>query len=463
MLTILLVITMAASSCIPIGQKNSDNASQGPLLSDLVVEPSPRLGIAFPGGNPSYYNLVSEGGMGVARLSVPWSNHEPEPGVFSWNALDAKVVRLQQLGIEPFLTMESDAPWGVEATTKTAKNRPPTDLSIWKRFVKTLVERYDHDGIDDAPGLLRPVRYHQAANEWLSDKNKSGGWTGTIDEFIEFMNATYDAVKASYSDAIFVMGGIAAVNVDVMALSEGLGTYIIHYNFDESTGVTITPDDANDPQYQPLYETAYRVLRECRFDYADAHLYGPVEFNDARIPLIERKSPKRSILSSECGGPSRDYDDDITPTDHFMAAIELNLDMLARGLEFGLWFRLGENPSATTWGNVEVPLYDMTATPKGGYWAYKLLAAILKDLEKVEKVDNGAYMVYRTKNAPVLVAWRTDERSVFSIPSTVGASRLLRVTDAQSGSYTIEAVPGNGVLSLGDLPVVVSALLPGDS
>jgi hypothetical protein len=463
MLPILMAITMAATSCLPIGQSSSKSEATGPLLRDLEIQPCPRLGIAFPGGDPSYFHLVSEGGMGVARLSVSWSKYEPQDGVFDWYSLDRNVVTLQQLGIEPFLTMETDAPWGVESTTKIAKNRPPLDLSIWKRFVKTLVERYDADGRNDAPGLLRPVRYYQAFNEWLSDKNKSGGWTGTTDQLIETVNATYDAVKASDSSAHFVMGGIASVNVDLMALREGLGSYTIHYNYNETSGITITPGDAQAPQYQVPFDNAYRVLRECRFDFADIHLYGPVEFDAARIPLIEGKCPKRRVLSSEFGGPSRDYDDNITPEDHFNAVIQYNLDILSRGLEFGLWFRLGENPDGTTWGNVVVPLFDTSGQPKAGYWAYMLLAAVLQDLDRVQRIDSGAYIVHRKKGRPLLVAWSTPSRSTLSIPQALNATQVLRVTNAQDGGYSIEAVPGSGVLTLGGLPVVAGASLPGAS
>ncbi len=465
MLSILMAVTMAATSCIPIGQGASNTVPEGPRLADLEVQPCPRLGVAFPGGNPDYYYLISEGGMGVARISVPWSKHEPQEGVFDWYSLDKKVVRMQQLGIEPFLTFESDAEWGVESTTKTALNKPPADLSIWKRFVKTLVERYDADGENDSQALLRPVRYYQVLNEWVSDKNKSGGWTGTDQQLIEFVNATYDAIKASDSDAVAVLGGIAAVNVDVMALSEELGSYTIHYNYDEDSGFTITPEDAQDPQFEPIFEAAYRVLRGCRYDYADAHLYGPVDFNDARIALMKMKAPKRPLLSSEFGGPSRDYDEDITPEDHFMAAMEYNLDILARGLEFGLWFRLGENPSGSTWGNAYVPLFEVsetTITPKGGYWAYKLLAGMFEDLHQVQRLDSGAYIVHRVKRPPLLVAWRTPERDGLALPPVVQAQRALRVVHAAEGVYAMETVPESGVLSLGELPVVAGAELPGD-
>lgn len=462
MISILLALTMVGASCLPIGQNSSKSESSALLISNLAVQPNPRLGVAFPGEDPSYYHLISDGGMGICRMSVSWARHEPVQDTYSWTGLDNKIMALQQLGIDPFLTLESDAEWGVEPSTKKAKNRPPINLADWKKFVKALVERYDGDGKKDASGLLRPVRYYQAANEWFSDNNPSGGWTGTRDQFISFMNATYDAVKASDSDAAFVMGGIAAVNIDIMTLREGFGDYTVYYNYDENSGTTITPEDAANPAYEDFLDGVYRTLRECRYDYVDAHLYGPLAFNGPRLALLEDKAPKMKIISSECGGPSRDYDDDITPAEHFMTALQMNLDLLARGLEFGLWFRVGEAPTASTWGNAFVPLFDTSARPKGGYWAYKLLGVVLKNLGRVRRVGDGVYVVNRTDSSPVLVAWNAGGSSIH-LPVTVQATQMLRVTDAATGSYVIEAVPANGVITLGDLPVVAAAALPGQT
>jgi hypothetical protein len=460
MIPILLAIAMAATSCLSVGQNESESAPGGQLISDLAVNPNPRLGLAFPGGDPTYFHLMSDAGIGVCRMDAPWSRYEPVQGTFNWSGLDTKIYVLQQLGIEPFLTLESDVEWGVEPSTKSARNRPPNDLSEWKNFVKAMVERYDHDGENDFLHLIRPVRYYQAANEWFSENNPSGGWTGTRDQFIEYINATYDAVKASYSEAVFVLGGIAAVNVDIMTLREGYGDYTVYYHYDEDNMITITREYASNPDYEDFLRGVYRTLRECRYDYVDAHLYGPLEFNDARIALLSAKAPKMKMLSSECGGPSRDYDDDITPLDHFLTALDLNLDLLSRDFLFGLWFRLGEAPSASTYGNAFVALFDTSAQPKAGYWAYKLLASVLDKMDRVQKVGEGVYIIHRADASPALVAWNAGG-STLELPSTVQATQLLRVTDAAAGSYVIEAVPENGIITLGDLPVVASEVLPG--
>lgn len=463
---VILIIVLAVAFTFPACTANVGDSSNGDpdtlLIRDLAVKPNPHLGLAFPGPDPDYFHLMSEVGIGVVRLPVPWSKREPKPGVFKWEKLDKMVLRLQHLGIEPFLTMDTDAKWGIVSSKKRAKNRPPSDLRIWQRFVGALVERYDADGIDDAPGLLRPVRYYQAANEWVSDKNRSGGWSGTTDEFIQFINGTHDAAKASYPEALFVMGGIAALNLDAMVLSEGLASYTARSKNNEKSGVTLTPERARSAQLRPHLESAYRVLRNCRFDMVDVHLYGPVTFNEHRISLIENKCPDYPVLSSECGGPSLDYDDDITPDDHFMAVMEINLHLLARGLEFGLWFRLGESPHST-WGNAQVPLYNKSLQPKAGYWAYQLLAAVLEGVESVQRLDDGMYLVHRPGGSSMFVAWKTDEHTTSTLPPEVEATHLLRITSAGRGGYSIEAVPENGVLTLGNLPVVAGAVLPGEA
>jgi len=41
----------------------------------------------------------------------------------------------------------------------------PYDMQAYRKFVKALVERYDGDGIDDMPGLKKPVKYWEILNE----------------------------------------------------------------------------------------------------------------------------------------------------------------------------------------------------------------------------------------------------------------------------------------------------------
>ncbi len=125
------------------------------------------------------------------------------------------------------MTLESDAEWGIRKETSHLANGTPKDLEQWQSFVAMVVERYDGDGQDDAPGLMRPVRYFQVANAWISPTNKAGVWGGSTEQLIHFINASYDATKARSPEAIFVLGGIASGNFDGLVVNEGYASYDI--------------------------------------------------------------------------------------------------------------------------------------------------------------------------------------------------------------------------------------------
>jgi hypothetical protein len=56
--------------------------AQAEDLMDLSAPPHNRLGLAFPGGLPENYVALSNAGIGVVRVSVPWEFREPAPGQY---------------------------------------------------------------------------------------------------------------------------------------------------------------------------------------------------------------------------------------------------------------------------------------------------------------------------------------------------------------------------------------------
>lgn len=428
-------------------------------IADLAIEPRDSLGLAFPGDDPADYALVAGAGIGVVRLNVSWADVEPAPGRYDWAALDAKVIALQRDGMEPLLTLFSDAEWATDPNTATAKNRTPLRMATWATFVHAVAERYDADGLEDAAGLRHPVRHFQVANEWLSATNASGGWASSKDVLIVYVNAAHDAVKAANANAVFVMGGIASLNLDVMVLHEGLADYTARQRWADGREVVITPEMAASPVYDPIIAEVYRVLETCRYDYADVHLYGPVEHDPYKIFLIGQHTDGRPLVSTECGGPSLDYST-YTPAAHFLGVFERNLTTLGHGLPFVQWFQLVEGPS--TWGNQRVALMDATYAPKPGYRAYQLLSALLRDMERVEVLAPGQFLVHRSGGqSSLFVAWRTAQGpDSVSLGGVYTGAALLRVTDATAGTYTITTHDG-GPVSLTELPLVLGNLPSG--
>jgi hypothetical protein len=76
--------------------------------------------------------------------------------------LDAWVRTVQAAGLEPIGMV---SPWPANQTATFTDRYVPADLDAYAAYVRAQVERYDHDGIDDMPGLTAPVRYWEVDNE----------------------------------------------------------------------------------------------------------------------------------------------------------------------------------------------------------------------------------------------------------------------------------------------------------
>ncbi len=444
----------------PTGYKSSSL-----MLANLAFEPNPHLGLGFPPHDLSTYYLFPQCGFGLVRFTVYWQYREPSKGQYRWNAMDNRIRVLQGLGIDVFMTFQCDAPWGTEPSDLPAANRPPVDLDDWSDFVTHVVQRYNMDGVDDMPGLQRPVLYYQFINEWPSPRNNYGGWTGTIDQLIDLLNASYDAVKQTDPQAEVVLGGIPSIGLDAMVLNAGEGDYVARRFYNDTVRDSLTVEIAQHPLVAENVAVREQVLAESRYDMVDLHMYGPVEYNQYRIDRMRESVGDVPLVSAECGGPNLAYDPDITPEEHFLAAMDINLDALSRDLKYTIWLsmfgREYDPDSGPTWGNSQLQLIDADRRPTGGFWGYHLLAAVLDGMEGVEKEGPGIYIVHRTEKPDIYVAWQTEANSTYQLPSSVQAQEMMVVTDALYGIYEIETPPADGLLNLGPLPTVVSEELPG--
>lgn len=98
----------------------------------------------------------------------------------------------------------------------------PTDEGQYTDFVKTIVERYDGDGINDMPGLRNPIKYWQVGNEF-----GGSGWS----DFAELQKISYQAIKDACPDCAVLLGGISSLSFDYMSrFDEHYGSVIEELN-----------------------------------------------------------------------------------------------------------------------------------------------------------------------------------------------------------------------------------------
>ena len=109
--------------------------------------------------------------------------------------------------------------------------------------------------------------------------------------------------------------------------------------------------------------------------------------------------------------------------------------------------------------NSVTALFDKRKQPKPGYWAFRLLAAILEDMTRVEKRRDNAYVIHRKGMPPLVVAWTENAgaEKVVQVPPGISGD-VLTVTNPVAGKYSIAPMPPSRSLRVGRWPVVVGSL-----
>ncbi len=132
-------------------------------------------------------------GAGLVRAYVFWSQVEPAPGQYRWDAVDALLGQLDGSDTEVWITLCSSSPWATRHATDFLPPSPARDQSAYAEFVRQVVRR-----------CAGRVRYWQCDNE---PSNTDLLWAGTAQEYVEQLRTMYRAVKEVDASAAVVLGG----------------------------------------------------------------------------------------------------------------------------------------------------------------------------------------------------------------------------------------------------------------
>jgi hypothetical protein len=138
------------------------------------------------------------------RVYVRWAGIEPvysDTPTYDWSYYDSFLSALGGAG-EVIATIAGNPGWA--ASTTDGPLDKPGGLAAFGRFVGALVERYDGDGVADAPGSPR-IRYWEFYNEPDAPER----WAGHGAEYATLLKTVYPAAHAADPTAQVVFGGIA--------------------------------------------------------------------------------------------------------------------------------------------------------------------------------------------------------------------------------------------------------------
>ena len=187
---------------------------------------------------------------------VRWGRVEPEPPqngihIYEWDdesvALDTRVHAYQQAGFELVMVLRAWNTWaravGPQGGLAAAGASTPPKLEHqedYAAWIAAVVERYDGDGIEDAPNLLDvdgdgqpdPVRYFQIETEavtgvWWQSADAS---TAT-DDYLNLLRSAHTSAKAANPNAQILLAGIPALDLlDGYPTSAGLEDVVRNMN-----------------------------------------------------------------------------------------------------------------------------------------------------------------------------------------------------------------------------------------
>lgn len=131
-----------------------------------------------------------------------WERMQPtETSPINFAMLDRLVSTYQERGLaECMLGLKSESPWAavdppglIPSTNPSPKPEFMDDYAAW---VRAVVERYDGDGFNDMPGLLRPIRYYEIGVEFSSFEPEP------VEDYLEMLETAYDAAHAAFGAVI---------------------------------------------------------------------------------------------------------------------------------------------------------------------------------------------------------------------------------------------------------------------
>ena len=375
-------------------------------------------------------------------------------GVFRWDRLD------RHLGEGP---SGINVLWNLSARDYTQPGSfLPRDVEGYKRYVRAVVERYDGDGVDDAPGPPI-VRYWQVENE-----PNLARWVGTPEQYADLLRHTHEAAKQADPDCRIVIGGVG--------------------------GWVGSGPNSSLRGFRKFYLPVLKRLDGTGFDVFDYHWYGNARgdyrgygevHREIRQALDAHGFQDAPIWITEMGSYSGDPSDNPPQSEQQQAA-----DLLRRyvypmslGVEKIFWaFGLveGFKHNDGYFDHTGLIYNGRESSDKGrgvrklSYHTYRLMTSKIEGkgfAGEVAGLPANVY-AYRFGHAPELVTviwwdwWNEPDAKDKSLSLPV--ARDVRVTSAITDSdgtrkcWQAEAKRAKVAISLGYEPLFVEPAMPGD-
>lgn len=432
----LLLSTMNGCNSIASAQSSqARSANTKPVTINIedLQKPSSLPGLRSETGEPlshSPFGLHAAGGatkfrpqlkVKYIRRIVFWNQIEPQKGNYQFRKADAGVRVVQNSGLDLVVTLRPVSRWGVNIDHAGLARRPkvllnsvpdsilwsgyPHDLETWLTMVRTCVERYDGDGVNDMPGLKRPIIHWQIDNEIMWQ------WQSPMKDYVKLFNATAQEIKRANPEAKVILGAIDQSSG--LAFGDGVGDMAYLWHGQKNPKKLTRQQVLATQRYQTYKRKADLVLKHSGpySDIIDFHDYGQdAEDLVASVKWLNQETNRhgyqRPIWSLENAGPFFQF----TPQKFSEEIVKRHVVGVSAGMSALFWSSL--HPT-TAWSKnfVRLSLLDVEGNPKPAFKTYMMLADALEGVKSISRVyDQDGVKVFLAEfdSQRKYIAWSED-------------------------------------------------------
>ena len=361
-------------------------------------------------------DLVHSAGIRWRRPNLNWRKYEANPSLY-----DQAILEANKRGI--CLAMMIAGWYAVVPGINYQDIKEKRSLEAYKAFVAAVVERYDGDGIDDAPGSPL-VRFYQIGNEINGQKHfwrRRDGKPGPASEYVKVLKISYETIKAKNPEIQVILGSLGAEdrgNYLRKLLDAGAGKYFDVLDFHI---------------YHP-YKDFYRIIVE--------------EDRVGRfIRLLAKYGIKKPIWVTETAEPSggKKQFSELTQATNLL---KRNVILMAMGVEKVFTHLFNTRPGQKSGREAHRGLLHYDTTPKLAFQAYKVMTRKIDYCQSVSMASHGAAEIATcrfSKDREVYVMWGKSGSTV-----NLGTGKI-RVTDI----YGKETIGDAEAVRLTEVPIFV--------
>jgi hypothetical protein len=396
--------------------------------------------------------LAAQGHVTWIRWPIGWYRIEPVKGQYQWDWLDAALLALYRSGFKIIVTVDGNPAW---AATYPGGPIDKVNISEFTQFVGALVERYDGDGVQDAPGS--PVVdywefYNEPDNGSIASAEVGNGYWGHYGtQYAQMLCAVFPAVHAASPHAKVLFGGIAYDYFDDDATDPG--PFVRGFLDDVLAAGGGQCMDVMNFHYYPAFEAKWTP-------------YGPGlngKANYIRNKLASYGVTGLPLVVTEAGHHSNNYPTwPSTPDIQAGYVVKLFTQSLASELDSMIWW---------TWSDYDIYQYawgangllDRNLQPKPSYYAFQTAAvkigeAVFQHILTSGELEGANVQAYLfSVGHPLYVVWSNSGSSeTVKLPGSFArvlnyrGNTVSQVTDGGDG-----IVDGRVRISVGSIPVYV--------